>query len=329
MESKLSSPTKKLLQKPIAWILNSGSRISRKGLNLIVETINKEKKNIHAKQVSAIVLVAPHSLSPQAIELCTRLNVPILISNSNFRIHATITSVSSNSSKFFGQTQLSMNPALCLEFCKKIVLQKITNQKLLLKKYSYSSKGEAKLALSNIAEELSFIESKIAFGSSVESLRGLEGYSSKIYFSGFNYLAKDKTDSFTWQIRTRKPPKDNINATLSFSYFIGLNLVMLFLSSNGLDTSIGIMHAKKKSRPSLALDFMELLRPACDRICLTLINRKQLQSRHFEHRGNGIFINREGIKVITSAFNKRVENIIGMMADELQFYKLLCVQSIQ
>lgn len=327
MTSKFPLPTKTLSKKPIAWILNSGSRVSRKGLNLVVQTCTKEKRTIHIKQVSAIILVAPHSLTPQAIELCARLKVPLLLSNSNFRVYASLVGLASGSRNLTAQILLSKNPILCLEFCRKIVLQKINNQKHLLKRYSYHAKGQAKLTLNEIAKELLFLEEKIALSNSVESLRGLEGYASKIYFSSFNYLIRDKTGSFNWQKRTRKPPKDNINAVLSFSYFIGLNLVLLFLFSKKVNPSIGVLHAIRKTRPSLALDLIEVIRPLCDRICLTLINRKQLRPNHFQNSDDGVLIDREGIKIITSAFNKRINNILDMVSEEYKIYELLCSQS--
>lgn len=79
------------------------------------------------------------------------------------------------------------------------------------------------------------------------------------------------------------------------------------VESVGLDPQYGYLHTMRSGRPALALDLMEEFRSILgDRIALTLINRGQLQAKHFEWRvGGSVYLNDQGIKVVLTAYEKR------------------------
>ena len=141
----------------------------------------------------------------------------------------------------------------------------------------------------------------------LSSLRGIEGELSARYFSVFDELILNQKQSFAFDGRNRRPPRDNVNAMLSFLYTVLAHDCASALESVGLDAYVGFMHRDRPGRESLALDLMEELRPVfVDRFVLTLINTREIQSKHFQRQVGGvILLTDEGRKVILTAWQNR------------------------
>ena len=138
-------------------------------------------------------------------------------------------------------------------------------------------------------------------------VRGSEGYAALAYFSVFNRLIRTQDDDFAFDGRNRRPPRDAVNALLSFLYSLIRVECQAACEGVGLDPQIGFLHAIRPGRPSLALDLMEELRaPVADRLALTLINRRQLTPKHFSKAtGGGVSLTDEGRNTVLSAYQKR------------------------
>ncbi len=95
-------------------------------------------------------------------------------------------------------------------------------------------------------------------------------------------MIRQNREAFTLTERTKNPPRDPINALLSFVYRLLTNKCVSACESVGLDPQMGFLHALRPGKPSLALDLMEELRsPLTDRLVLTLINRGQIKPEDF------------------------------------------------
>ena len=95
-------------------------------------------------------------------------------------------------------------------------------------------------------------------------------------------------ETFYYRGRNRRPPLDNVNAMLSFSYSLLAGSCASALESVGLDAYVGFLHRDRPGRTSLALDLMEELRPCmADRFVLTLINNQVMRAEDFETTENG------------------------------------------
>lgn len=140
--------------------------------------------------------------------------------------------------------------------------------------------------------------------SQLDVLRGLEGKCAEYYFSVFDELILNQKDYFYFNNRNRRPPLDNVNALLSFTYTILAGDCANALESVGLDPYVGFMHGDRPGRCSLALDLVEELRPVmADRFILTLINTKTIQEKHFEkQKDNVVLLNNEGRKIFFNAW---------------------------
>jgi CRISPR-associated protein Cas1 len=143
--------------------------------------------------------------------------------------------------------------------------------------------------------------------SDLDQLRGIEGYAAKAYFGSFTSMIRQNSEAFALTERTKNPPRDPINALLSFVYTLLTNECVSACESVGLDPQMGFLHALRPGKPSLALDLMEELRsPLADRLVLTLINRGQVKPEDFTERpGGAIYLSEDGRKVILTEYQKR------------------------
>ena len=146
----------------------------------------------------------------------------------------------------------------------------------------------------------------------LDSLRGLEGETAACYFRVLDELILNQREYFQFDGRSRRPPMDPVNALLSFVYTLLSHDCAAALESVGLDPYVGFMHRDRPGRQSLALDLMEELRPVfADRFVLTLINTKEIKSRHFDQQPNGaVLLNDEGRKIVLTAWQERKRNEI-------------------
>ena len=146
---------------------------------------------------------------------------------------------------------------------------------------------------------------KLESQSTVDAIRGCEGNAARLYFAAFPKLLR--TEDFAFGGRTKRPPRDPINAALSFTYALLTNNCISALEGVGLDPQVGFLHAVRPGRPSLALDLMEEFRAGfADRLVLTLLNRQQLKPNDFDERAGGaVLLNDNGRKVLLSAYEQR------------------------
>ena len=147
----------------------------------------------------------------------------------------------------------------------------------------------------------------------LESLRGLEGAGATAYFSVFDDMILREKENFYFEIRTRRPPLDNINAMLSFTYSLLSNDCASALESVGLDAYVGFLHRDRPGRSSLALDLMEELRPClADRFVLTLVNNRIINGNDFSKSESGaVQLSNEGRKKFLKSWQERKQETIS------------------
>ena len=117
---------------------------------------------------------------------------------------------------------------------------------------------------------------------------------------------------FAFDVRSRRPPTDSMNAMLSFLYAVVLHDCRSALEAVGLDPQLGFLHAVRPGRAALALDLLEEFRSViADRLALTLVNRGQIQVSHFDKRdGGAVLLNDEGRKTVITAYQERKQEIL-------------------
>ena len=161
---------------------------------------------------------------------------------------------------------------------------------------------------------------------SLDSLRGIEGDAAACYFDVFPHLFTNHDPRITFDGRNRRPPRDPVNALLSFLYVLLMHDCRSALESCGLDAQCGFLHRDRPGRPSLALDLMEEFRPfLADRAALTLINRQQLTFADFDIAETGAVTLKEKSRktVLTHWQERKQDEITHPFLDEKMTVGLL------
>lgn len=151
---------------------------------------------------------------------------------------------------------------------------------------------------------------KISEAENISALMGLEGNARNCYYQFFDRLIKD--DDFEMISRTRRPPTNRMNAMISFLNSMCYILVLSQLYRTHLDPRIGFLHETNFRRFSLNLDIAEIFKPLLvDRLIFSLINKREIQEKHFEKEsGGGIYLNDRGREIVLRAWEGRVNETI-------------------
>ena len=146
----------------------------------------------------------------------------------------------------------------------------------------------------------------------LEQLRGLEGEAAQRYFDRFHALILQQKEDFVFTSRSRRPPRDNVNALLSFAYSLLANDCAAALEGVGLDPYVGFLHRARPGRRSLALDLMEELRAVyADRFVLSCINQKVVNAKQFEKQENGaVLLTEDGRRAFLHAWQLKKREVI-------------------
>lgn len=221
------------------------------------------------------------------------------------------------------QYKVVADEALRLPIAKAIIGGKIQNQiELIAARQRY-------LRLDSVASALLILRGqreRAATAVNLEKLRGCEGFCANIYFGVFGDLLTN--EAFLWNGRNRRPPRDPVNAALSFGYTLLSSRVEHAVRKAGLDPYLGVLHETGRGAPALALDLMEEFRPVVDGLILNLVNRKQLGPEDFgppdaetlaendplaeiinaEGPGGAVYLSDLGRKILTRAWALRLHD---------------------
>lgn len=159
----------------------------------------------------------------------------------------------------------------------------------------------------NALERLERLSKDARNASSIEKLLGIEGAAAEVYFGRLGLMLK--TDQgFSFQSRNRRPPKDPVNAVLSYLYAVLAKDMFVSLLAVGFDPYLGFYHQPRYGRPALALDMMEEFRPViADATAITLFNKGELSDKDFIQTGIGISLTSKGKKKVIAGYERRME----------------------
>lgn len=301
------------------YILTPESYVYHRNENICVSIGGVEKASIPVSQINSIIFFGKNTASTSLFGFCSTHDVTISFLDQFGNFDGRLCGrVSGNVLLRKKQYDLLHDQNMMNTTVRNILYAKILNSKQMMMRYARNSKTVAgKQALSQSAALLATFAAKLECSSSIDSMRGVEGAAANEYFSQFDRMIGDNVE-FTFKERSRRPPKNEVNAVLSFLYTQLTHDVVAALETVGLDPAVGYLHTLRPGRPSFALDLMEEFRaPLCDRLTITLFNRKQLSSKHFEVQGEGIYLNDKGRREVLSAWrNRKLEEITHPFLNE-------------
>lgn len=144
-----------------------------------------------------------------------------------------------------------------------------------------------------------------------EALLGIEGLAARAYFSRFSGMIKSGGAEFAFTERNRRPPRDPINAILSFLYSRLTAQAAVTVTKVGFDPHLGFLHMPKYGKPALALDLIEEFRPiVADSVCITLINNGSVRGSDMVATRFGVNLTREGRAKVIGAYEQRMDSSV-------------------
>jgi CRISPR-associated protein Cas1 len=191
---------------------------------------------------------------------------------------------------------------------RQIVAAKIQNSRHMVQRGAREAPdcGDAD-ALRELGSRIGQALQRLAASESLEAIRGCEGEAARLHFAAFRRMLRVDPALFGPEGRSRRPPRDAANAILSFLYALLRTECSSGLEAIGLDPQVGFLHSLRPGRPALALDLMEELRSVvADRLALTLLNRRQLRTEHFEDLpGGAVQLTEIGRRTLLAEYQRR------------------------
>lgn len=288
------------------YVTTPEAYLSKDGLNVVVSVKQDEIFRIPIHNIEQIVTFGYIGASPGVMRLCADSGVSLtFLSPHGHFISRSQGSIKGNVLLRKAQYMNSDDSVFTLHLSKLFIGGKIQNYRNILRRFIRDNGSDS--AIESAAEDLLKCKKKVFNYDSIDSVRGIEGEAANYYFGVFSHLLLNQKDDFVFNGRNRRPPKDAINAMLSFVYTLICNDVTAALETVGLDPYVGFMHTLRPGRPSLSLDLMEEMRAYLgDRLVLSLINRKQISIKDFVKQGDeGIVMTDSGRKTIITAWQNR------------------------
>lgn len=205
-----------------------------------------------------------------------------------------------------------------LQIAKNMELASIHNMRANIRYYN------KKMSLGEYVTKMNEFMSRMNEGGTIEQLMLIEARARQMYYQVFNEIICN--DDFKFERRTKRPPRDPLNALISFGNTVLYNQFLQLIWKTSLDPRIGMVHATNRRSHSLNLDFADIFKPIIvDRVIFKLINCKQLRARdHFqETEEGGIYLNGEGKRIFLTEFRQKLDSTIVMKGQSFTYRKLL------
>lgn len=269
------------------YVTSEDAWLRKDGANLVVEIDGVERGRAPLHLLEGIVSFGRPGASPALLAACAEAGITVSHLEPNGRFLARVEGRrTGNVLLRKAQFRVAETPAKAVPIVRGMVAAKAANQRTVLRRalrdhrermapdqVSYLETAEARLG--NMANRALATDT-------VDGLRGLEGEAASAYFSCFSALLRSDDAAFAFTSRSRRPPLDRVNALLSFLYAMLGHDCRSALEAHGLDPQVGLLHADRPGRASLALDLMEEFRPVlADRLALSLVNRHQVTADDF------------------------------------------------
>lgn len=203
------------------------------------------------------------------------------------------------------QAEYYLDNELRLNIAKEILIASFRSIEQNLLYY----KNRKDSSLSQNLEVIREIRNRMKNALNVNELLGLEGIGRQEYYSAFNKILNNKDFLFTE--RSKQPPRDPINALISFGNSLVYNLVLSEIYHTHLNPSIGYLHSTNQRSFSLNLDIAELFKPILvDRAIFSLINKNSITIDDFDSNFNSVLLNELGRKKFLKDFDNRINKAI-------------------
>jgi len=319
---------RELPRKRTLHLVEPGSRLTARGQRLILQRDGVEMLTVPVRRVREIVVLAPVDIASAAMTLCLGNGVDVSWLSDHGRWWGSLRTWRSESPGVLrDQVLATLDMDRCLALGRTMIAAKLANQKRLLQRHH--SRGQADL--SAVLRDFRQAERALGQARTRSAIMGAEGLASRAFFAGVATIVDPKLG---FGGRVRRPPRDPVNAMLSFGYVLLTNEVATVCQQVGLDASFGVLHQLRAGRPSLALDLVEELRPVVvDSLVLATVGRHILRTEHFvsDPATGGTRLRDEARKVFLREYELRMLTLFAHEAsgERVSYRRALTLQAQQ
>ena len=287
------------------YVQTQGAAVGKSGDELTV----KSKGDIIAKarllDVSSVSLFGNVQVTAQATRELLARGIPVChFSYGGWLNGITAGMTHKNVELRIRQFQAAGDADQSLQIARDITVAKIRNSRVMLRRNHPAAPAAA-------IGELERLGANAARADGMLTLLGTEGAAARVYFANFGAMVKSDCAAFDFRTRNRRPPKDPVNAALSFLYAMLARQMAVSALAVGFDPYMGFYHQPKYGRPALALDLAEEFRPiVADSAALTLFNNGELKERDFVYRSGAAALTPDGRRTVIRAFERRLDTLI-------------------
>lgn len=318
---------KKLLN--TLYVTNPEAYVCKSDDNLAVRLGDEQVMKLPFHLLESLIVIGHLGCSAAVMGECAKRGITISFLDDAGRFMARVEgAVSGNVLLRRAQYRLSDDKAASLSLAQRFIAGKLRNSKVVVQRYMRDypeSCGEdTREAIALLARS----EERVFSAATLDELRGIEGDAAHVYFSAFGSMIR--VSEFSFSSRSKRPPRDPVNAMLSFFYSILSRDIVSVCEAVGLDPQVGFLHRDRPGRASLSLDLMEELRAYCvDRFVLSAVNRRQVSPSDFEPWGGGVAMKADARKTLLSLWQKRKQEQIThpFLAEKIELGLLPFVQA--
>jgi len=296
------------------FVTSEDAYLSLDGDNIVVNREREEVARFPLHMLQSIISFSYAGASPALMGECANRNIGLSFCTPKGRFLARVSGLRNGNVLLRRQQyRLADDEEKCCKIARNMIVGKLYNSRWVLERTKRDH--EPRINLYDFENAISILKDQLYAAKAetcLDSLRGIEGVGAVAYFSVFNQMILRNKEEFNFQGRNRRPPLDNMNALLSFSYVLLSNLCASALESVGLDSYVGFLHKDRPGRESLALDLMEELRPVfADRFSLSAVNNRIVQAADFvNEEGGAVRLTEEGRKAVLKAWQERKQEMI-------------------
>ena len=287
------------------YVQAQGGIVGKSGDNLTVRVRGEKVASARLLDVSNLSIFGNAQVTAQATREMLDRNIPIC----HFTYGGWLKGVThgighKNVELRMSQFAVAGDKIRSLSIARELVIAKLRNSRVMLRR-NHPDVPDAAL------KEIARLSRNARKADSLQTLLGIEGAAASVYFANFGAMIRSEESEFDFRVRSRRPPKDPVNAVLSFLYSMLIKQALVSSVSVGFDPYMGFYHQPKYGKPALALDLAEEFRPiVADSAALTLFNNSELKGTDFIRRSGAVSLTQEGRKAVIRAFERRMDTLI-------------------
>lgn len=289
--------------KRVLYLFTSGKLI-RANNTLVFEKEDGKKVHLPVEQSDSIYAFGEIDLNKRVLEFLTRKQIPMHFFNRYDYYSGTYYPREHLNSGFLILEQVNFYNNMEKRFgLARLFISGSMDNMLSVLNY-YNRRGKS---LERQIKNLKKLKERLEDSLDVDEAMAIEGNFRDIYYKCFDEIINNK--SFEFVNRTRQPPLNRLNALISFGNTMLYTTVLGEIYRTHLDPRIGFLHTTNFRSFSLNLDVAEIFKPLIvDRLIFALINKKQIQAKHFAKHLEGIYMNDKGKEIFVRAFDEKLKS---------------------